>query len=90
MLEATSWPEMFFSLSVGFKLPALSTTDEKLSLGSSNISIFLAKNYWWGGGGGGPCDFIDSPSPIGLDFGVWDFRLWTLDLGLTFFFWSNI
>ena len=31
---------------------------------------------WWGGGNRGPCDFSVSPSPIGLDFGVWDFRLW--------------
>ena len=23
--------------------------------------------------GGGPCDFSVSPSPFGLDFGLWDF-----------------
>ena len=30
---------------------------------------------WGGGGGGGPCDSSVSPSPFGLDFGLWDFGL---------------
>ena len=39
----------------------------------------MLKSYrvvgWWGGGGGGPWDFSVSPSPFGLDFGLWDFGL---------------